>query len=391
MIGAYLLLHIVGAVSAVADAPAPAHGDFPACPSVAEPAQPCSVPIELSQKELAAKIGTRSHTWWLDGDRLTVIARPNGAAWPSLCCAIQGSLPPIGATGLAGTTLRIPRIDEALLDVGVITGKIFDPPEQIRGANAPAAPPAAKILRGTLIRTKLHSTALNEDRGLTIYVPPDVARGEKLPVIYLADGETAPMLARIAEASADNHQTGRAIIVGIHNASGPATGCLREPCDKRTLNYIPNATAAGTKPHSPFGRHLTFIADELIPWVERTYPASNSRENRILSGVSSGAVWAFSTAALRPKMFGKVLAMSSGNSSTTELASNISDAQIFTGAGTFEPSYLESTKRRADFAKQAGARVKFREIVSGHTHTMWDVLFAEGLEWLLPPRAQPLR
>ena len=385
MIGAFLLLQLFSGMEA-ASHPVPDYvTKLEACDPSAEITQPCAVPLRHSPEVILAKLGSRSYTWWFEGDRLTVVAKLPEEGWAMLCCAIQGQLEPVGSSGLAGLTVRVPRVDEALLDVAVHSGGAFEPPQQIRGNKAAPAPRVVEALRGTITKMRFPSSALGEGRGLTIYVPPDVRTGEKLPVIYLADGETASSFARIAEASALDVRSARAIIVGIHNASGASSACLRQPCDKRMLDYLPNATAAGTERRSPFGMHMAFIADELVPWVERNYPASNSRENRILAGFSNGAVWAFSTAALRPEMFGKILAMSSGNASTTGLAANIHDAQIYAGAGTFEPKFLESTKRRAELARRSGSRVKFREIVSGHSHGMWDILFADGLAWLLPP------
>ncbi len=130
---------------------------------------------------------------------------------------------------------------------------------------------------------------------------------------------------------------------------------------------------------------MQFVTDEVVPLIESRYPVSRRREDRITAGHSNGASWALAAAALRPDLFGGVIAMSSGSSATADGAGRLGNARVYAGAGLFEPEFLEATRRAAETARRAGADVRFRTFVGGHSRTMWDVIFAEGVAWLLPP------
>lgn len=137
----------------------------------------------------------------VDGRRSIDRGREAGSeGWAALCCAIQTPLEPTRDAGIAAITVRVPRVREALLDVAIIRGAAVTPPVPIRGIDAPPAPRRAQPLRGTLVALELDSPALSEKRAVTIYVPPDIPPGRRLPVIYLADGNTEGF-APVAEAA----------------------------------------------------------------------------------------------------------------------------------------------------------------------------------------------
>jgi len=323
----------------------------------------------------------------LQGDRLTLIGRASDDSYGFICCVFQFPLEPLGKSGLVGVTVRVPRLDEALIDVSLPRRSGASPPAIVRGPLAPHPAPEAKPLRGTISVVDLDSAALGERRSLFIYVPPDIAPGTRLPVIYMADAVThgyAPIL----EAAISAGRARPAIIVGISSARGEGTGCVPSltACTRRNLEYNSGANVGGSGNGSPFHRHLRFVADEVLSYVERNYPASTRREDRIAAGHSSGAVWAFSAAARRPEVFGSVIALSAGGRESVEDAAMVDRVRIYAGAGTFEPYYLAASRARAELARRRlGADVRFREIVSGHSITMWSVMFAEAVEWLLSP------
>lgn len=345
---------------------------------------PCSLDVRWSAAAVTALLGRRTSAWWIVEDRLTFLARRTGDD-PRLCCAIQTPLEPIASTGVWGVTVRVPRIRETILDVTDSNAATIIPPEVIRGPLAPAAPPTAEPLRGKLIPLAFASTALDETRTGTIYVPPDVPADARLPVIYLADGGTG-QFAPILEAAIRDGRAAPAMIVGVDSADGFVEGCGETYCDRRNLEYQSTQGTGPTRPDRPFARHLRFVADELRPYVEATYPASQRREDRIVAGYSSGAAWAYAAAALRSELFGAVLGMSAGSPLTLHHAATLKATRVFTGAGLFEPSFLRGTRARAALARHAGADVRLREVLAGHSMAMWDILFADGVAWLLPPK-----
>jgi enterochelin esterase-like enzyme len=131
---------------------------------------------------------------------------------------------------------------------------------------------------------------------------------------------------------------------------------------------------------------MRFVTDEVIPYAEHHYPASRAREQRITAGYSNGGSWALAAAEMRPDLFGNVLAMSAGTSGVAERAGLLKDARIFAGAGLFERSFLRRTSAVVEAARAAGADAEMHILVSGHSALMWDILFADGIAHLLPPR-----
>jgi enterochelin esterase-like enzyme len=359
---------------------------LPTCASAHAPIEaPCTLSVRFSPPTVTRLLGRSDQVWWIDGDRLTLIGRFGEEGWAVLCCALSTPLEPIGETGFGSITVRIPHVREALFDVGYMPHPADAPAEEIRGPDAPLPPPAASPLRGTIAARTIRSAILNEVRTFSVYMPPDIAPGVRLPVLYLADGDTR-RFAPILEAAIADGRAAPAILVGTYPAYGPATGCVSAPCDRRMLEYLVNANPDGAAPDSVFSRHLRFVTDELVPLIEREYPASTRREDRIVAGYSNGGAWAFAAAILRPDLFGNVLAMSAGAQWAAEHAATLRRAKVFAGAGLFEPGFLARTRAAAEAAEQAGAEVRMRQMISGHSPVMWEILFAEGTAWLLPPQ-----
>lgn len=124
----------------------------PPCRSATAPIdEACEIPLAVSGAEALHLMGSRDHVWWLDGDRLTMIARPTVESWVMLCCSVQTPLDPIKGTDLAAITVRVPRLREAILDVRPSPTR-DDVPEIVRGPEAPPAPerlmpPASRLIR----------------------------------------------------------------------------------------------------------------------------------------------------------------------------------------------------------------------------------------------------
>ena len=347
---------------------------------------PCILPTRFSAERVGHLLEHRKYLWWLDGDRLTMIARFDGDPWLMLCCAVATGLEPIGDSNFAAITVRIPKIREALIDVGYSSERTADSGDVIRGPDAPPAPPVADPLGGRIDRVPIASAALGETRGISVYVPPKTDPQARLPVIYLADGEVAHY-APIAEAAVRDGRAAPAILVGIVPAYGPASNCRMTPCDRRMLDYVIDQSAEAPLGDTPFGRHMRFVTDEVMPFVESHYPASRLREDRVVAGYSNGGSWALAAAEMRPDLFGNVLAMSAGTRGVQERASLLRGTRIFAGAGLFEDDFRNRLSVIARVARSAGSDVRFQVMVSGHSRLMWDVLFANGIAHLLPPRS----
>jgi len=354
----------------------------PACHDADTPiTAPCTLPLAITPAQAVARLGGKSRRWWIEGDRLTMIARPDVERWAMLCCSVQTALEPIPGTDLAGVTVRVPRIDEAILSIATFPAR-YEHRDVRRGPLAPPAPKRIAPPPERLIHRMVASRWLGEARGVTIYLPPAAGRARRLPVFYLADNLAEKFAAQF-EADIRAHRSPPAILVGIDSAPPRQAGCTGMACDRRGPEYKIDFNADGDTPTSAFGKHLRFVLEEVIPLVAKDYPASRRREDHIIGGSSNGAHWALAAAGLHPELFGKVLALSSSGQAAGTLGARLGRTRLFGAAGRFEPSYLTYTQDAADAARAAGATTRFDMLVAGHDQLAWDVAFARAAPWLL--------
>ena len=145
---------------------------------------------------------------------------------------------------------------------------------------------AASIAVGEAWRVR--STRLREDREIRVYLPSSYAGSrQRFPVIYALDGEgTGPLTASAVRFMAGYSaipQMPEALVVGVPNT------------DRNRDMPIP--------PEYGHGREddfLAFLADELIPAVERRY---RTQPLRILVGHSQGGLFAIYAMTARPAVF----------------------------------------------------------------------------------------
>jgi predicted alpha/beta superfamily hydrolase len=173
-------------------------------------------------------------------------------------------------------------------------------------AAAQSAAPAESSMESqgepVIIGERFHfeSKVLNETRRYIVHKPSGYDfSNERYAVIVLLDGD-----ANISHVSASADllaQTGRAmpmIVVGIENTDRQRD--LTPPIT-RNLNDHPSGKVGGAK------RFLSFIADELIPHLDRTY---RTRPTRILIGHSYGGLFVVYTLFNRPDVFKAYIAVS---------------------------------------------------------------------------------
>ena len=308
-----------------------------------------------------------------------MIAHPTVEKWALLCCTVQSPLEPIVGTDLVGVTVRVPRMSEATLSIQAWPNK-NSAAQIIRGLNASPPPPTLKPPPDRLIRTAIDSAALGERRGITIYLPPRLKPKDRPLILYLAD-DAAADFAPIAEALIHAGRVKPVILVGI-DAAKPIADCQSLNCDRRGKEYKIDFNSSGSAADSDFARHLRFITDELIPYVEQRYGGRRDRVDRGIGGWSNGGHWALAAGGLRADLFGKVLALSSSGQGGAALGAQLRQAVVFAGAGIFEPDYLKNTMDAAEGARRAHARVRTLSVVAGHEKRAWQMMFAAALPWL---------
>jgi predicted alpha/beta superfamily hydrolase len=146
----------------------------------------------------------------------------------------------------------------------------------------------------------LWSKTLKEERRLLIQLPKQYAQSnERYPVLYLLDAEAQfTHTAGIVQFLSGNGRIPEMIVIAVTN-----TNRLRDltpaSADPKHRKEHPEAGGADA--------FLTFLADELTPWVNANY---RTQPYRILAGHSLGGLFAVHTLTTRPQTFQAYLAVS---------------------------------------------------------------------------------
>jgi enterochelin esterase-like enzyme len=328
---------------------------------------------------LRARLGDAALAVWAEDDILHVLWQGQ-ADEVQLAAGVQPRLWPVqGADGLWEASLRIRRLDQAVIRIMVAPRRAGDDPAGPvsasdtlvwRGPLAPAALPAAQPLTGTVKEHVLDSAALGAPRGVTVYRPP--SQKGLLPACLLADGGSAPGFAHTLEPAILIGAVPAVLLVGVHNAVDPANPWP----DRRAQEYLPGHH------RRRFDAHLRFITDEVIPWATRHHDAAAGPW--VAAGFSNGGAWAVEAAQRRPEVFAAVAAFSVGvvPGRITGRA-RVADVRHYLAAGTLEPGFRRVTRQWAERLQRAGLNCRYHEWIGGHDHLWWEQQLPAALKWLL--------
>jgi enterochelin esterase-like enzyme len=338
---------------------------------------------------LRARLGDAPLAVWAEDDVLHVLWQ-GLADEVQLVAGVQPRLWPVeGADGLWEASLRIRRLDQAVISIAVLPrrgdgdqgGQASDTLVW-RGPHAPAALPAAEHLAGAVEEHMLASSALGAPRGVTVYRPP--GHEGPLPGCVLADGGSARNVAEVLESAILAGTVPPVLLVGVHNAVDPANPWP----DRRAQEYLPGHH------RRRFDAHLGFVADEVIPWAIDQLGAATGPW--VAAGYSNGGAWAVAAAQRRPEVFTAVAAFSVGVV-PRRISGKARAAGVchYLGAGTLETGFRRATRQWAQRLERAGFDCRYREWVGGHDHLWWTQQLPVALEWLLaapqPPAKTALR
>ncbi|NNE48401.1 MAG: alpha/beta hydrolase [Rhodothermales bacterium] len=145
----------------------------------------------------------------------------------------------------------------------------------------------------------LYSEVLGEMRPFWIHLPEDGLReGVRYPVMYVLDGEVHLQGMAAVLAYYTYSHVPELIVVGVGNA-------MNRDRDL-TVSEISQRNGMAMEVSGGADRFMTFLADELIPYMDRTYPTSTFRT---LVGHSYGGLFTIHTLLTRPDLFSTYLAM----------------------------------------------------------------------------------
>lgn len=209
----------------------------------------------------------------------------------------------------------------------------------------PVGAPWERPLAGRLLELGVASELLAGNplgdpatRPLYVYLPPGVEEGsgELVPSIYVIQGFTGQVDMWKSRNPFEPNLFERLDEMFAKGDSPPAVIVFVDAWTSYGGSQFVNSTSTGP--------YMDYLCDEVVPFVDSRFPTIASREQRGLTGKSSGGYGAMVVPMLRPDVFGA-------------LASHAGDA-------LFECCYLR------DFPKAARA-------LRDHYQGSWDVFFNE--------------
>ena len=255
----------------------------------------------------------------------------------------------------------------------VVYGSGYEPPDWTR--LDPEARP------GVLEETEIESRIFRGPRPLVLYLPARMRSTRRYPLLVAHDGIDYLRFASF-KTVLDNL---------IHRLEIPSmiVACTQSP--DRMKEYMGDPA------------HGAFIAEELVPFVERSYPVARDVASRGLMGASLGGVASLATAWRHPRAFGRLL-LQSGSFAFTDIGRtqrgpvfepvvefvNAFRARpgkptekIFVSCGMYE-SLIYENRSMVPFLERTGMDVKYVESRDGHNWENWRDRLREGLSWLFP-------
>lgn len=165
---------------------------------------------------------------------------------------------------------------------------------------------AAKTFGGWTKHYTHHSTVLNCDMRFAIFLPPQTANGQKVPVLYWLSGLTCTDANLMEKAGAQRMaaELGVAIVAPDTSPRGPDVADDDGYDLGQGAGFFVNATQA------PWNRHFQmydYVLNELPALIEDTFPVSDKRS---IFGHSMGGHGALVLALRNPERFQSVSAFS---------------------------------------------------------------------------------
>ncbi|GAA3109874.1 hypothetical protein GCM10010449_35410 [Streptomyces rectiviolaceus] len=219
----------------------------------------------------------------------------------------------------------------------------------------------AGVPRGRVERHRLPKGVLGAERDVWAYLPPG-GQAAELPVLALCDGDM--WFGRLAF-----QDTLDALIA---DGSLPPLAVL-----------APDAVDRATRRREldAHERHVSFLADELLPWAAGRWPLTTDPARTLVAGQGLGGLASLYAGFLRPDRFGNVLAQSAPVSRLGVGASRPVTVRL--DVGVREGEILDHHRDLYENLRSRGCPVTLGEYNGGHDWACWRGCLTEGLVALL--------
>jgi enterochelin esterase-like enzyme len=217
---------------------------------------------------------------------------------------------------------------------------------------------------------RIKSEALNYSLQYRVYTPPGMKAVDKLPTIYLADGQwyIGPgNMVDVLDKEISEGNIKPVIAIFVDN---------RDPDNlnnnRRNAQFFCNQD------------YVNFYKNELLPTIESNYPASDKRENRVIQGLSFGGYNAACFGLMAHQEFGGISMQSPANSNMLKKiaarykAAETLPVKMFLSFGKKNDNQLEGRKFR-NILLEKEYDLEYMEVNFGHEWRNWGPLLDDSL------------
>ncbi|MFF2441627.1 alpha/beta hydrolase [Priestia megaterium] len=227
-----------------------------------------------------------------------------------------------------------------------------------------------------------YSDALQEDVTLLVYLPSNYSTLYKYSLLIAQDGKDYVMYGRTPRLIDDlrnESEIDRTIFVGIPYKS----------VEDRRDKYHPQGNQVDA--------YIRFLAHELVPFLDKTYPTYQMGKSRVLIGDSLAATVSLLTAIAYPHTFGKVIMHSPFvNDAVLQTVNSFASPSLldlYHVIGTEETAvkttqdgilnFIEPNRLLHEQMKQRGYSVFYEEFNGNHTWKYWQKDVKRSLQYML--------
>ena len=209
---------------------------------------------------------------------------------------------------------------------------------------------------------RIKSGVLGYDLQYRVYVPDNITEGDKLPTLYITDGDSYAQKGRMIRALNDGISKGKIkpVIAIFVDARDPDN--LKN--NRRNEQFFCNKD------------YVDFFTSELIPKIDQTYPTNPNREDRVILGVSFGGFNAGCFGLMATPYFGGIAMNSPAN---RELVKHLSkqykkfgkkNIKIYMSVGSENDNRGAVRSLRTTFINK-GYDLTYSQTYHGHNWNNW--------------------
>ena len=222
---------------------------------------------------------------------------------------------------------------------------------------------------------RIFSDSLGYDLQYRVYEPEGMRRNSELPALYITDGqwyisrgELPALLDR--EIAAGNIEPVLVVFVDSRNSDN-----LQQ--NRRNQQFFCNP------------RYVDFFTDELLPTIDKEYPSSAMRDDRVILGLSFGGRSSACFGLMAYDSFAGIAMQSPANSEMMVelrfqyMAQEKLPLKFFMSVGTVNDN-TQAGRQFMETLKFQGYDLTYREVNEGHDWDNWEPLLDDVLYTFFP-------